>query len=330
MTSITRNLPWFIKDLGVSIVGKECYTSLVENLDIGDVKCLKYAVSKGLGIGIVVGGSIMKVPQVLLILNAQSARGLSFPAYVLETLSYAITLAYSYRNNFPFSTYGENLFLTLQNVLITFLIIIYAPGRSLTRSSNKSQKLGVTAVSTLVSAVVLYTISPQKLAVLQMTTLPLSLFSKLPQIQQNARSQSTGQLSAFAVISQIAGCLARLFTTAQEVGDNIVAAGFAFALVLNLVLGAQLWMYWGQGEVKARQAHEAQGYELKEKRQESPAYEPHAPSWQAQSQGGPQLYQPTASRATATPSTPTTHRISTPPPRTPSSAGGRKWARKVD
>jgi mannose-P-dolichol utilization defect protein 1 len=83
MTTITRNLPWFIRDLGVSIVGKvychlyhnfkstnlhikECYTSLVENLDISDVQCIKYSLSKGLGIGIVVGGSIMKVPQVLL------------------------------------------------------------------------------------------------------------------------------------------------------------------------------------------------------------------------------------------------------------------------
>lgn len=84
MTSITRNLPWFIKDLGISIVGKvrissspaasnvtsdivqECYTSLVENLDVGDVQCIKYSLSKGLGIGIVVGGSIMKVPQILL------------------------------------------------------------------------------------------------------------------------------------------------------------------------------------------------------------------------------------------------------------------------
>ena len=84
MTSITRNLPWFIKDLGISIVGKvrissspaasnvtsdivqECYTSLIENLDVGDVQCIKYSLSKGLGIGIVVGGSIMKVPQILL------------------------------------------------------------------------------------------------------------------------------------------------------------------------------------------------------------------------------------------------------------------------
>ena len=152
-----------------------------------------------------------------------------------------------------------------------------------------------------------------------MTTLPLSLFSKLPQIRQNARSQSTGQLSAFALISQIAGCLAQLFTTATGVGDHLVAAGFALALILNIVLGAQLYMYWGQGDVK-------DGFGLREdfKVKEEETYAPAV--WKSST---PMLHQPTATRATNASSL-TTHRVSTPPPRTPSSAGGRKWARKVD
>ncbi|KDQ51239.1 hypothetical protein JAAARDRAFT_81529 [Jaapia argillacea MUCL 33604] len=245
MTAITRNLPWFIKDLGVSIVGQKCYTSLVENLNIEDVECLKYSLSKGLGLGIVVGGSIMKVPQLLLILSAKSARGLSLPAYVLETLSYAITLVYSQRNDFPFSTYGENLFLTIQNAIITLLIVFYQPSR---RQTNKPAQVAGAAVAMVASGFALYLLPKDTLALCQVATLPLSLFSKLPQIIQNNRAQSTGQLSAFAVISQIAGCLARLFTTATEVGDIIVTAGFALALLLNCVLGAQLWMYWGKVE----------------------------------------------------------------------------------
>lgn len=48
------------------IYPQKCYVSLVENLHFEDVECLKYSLSKGLGIGIVVGGSIMKVPQLLL------------------------------------------------------------------------------------------------------------------------------------------------------------------------------------------------------------------------------------------------------------------------
>ncbi|KAJ7212937.1 hypothetical protein GGX14DRAFT_550613 [Mycena pura] len=296
MTTVTRNLPWFIRDLGVSIVGQKCYTSLVENLDVADVQCIKYSISKGLGIGIVVGGSIMKVPQVLLIVRAQSARGLSLSAYILETLSYAITFIYAYRNEFPFSTYGENLFLTIQNTLITLLIILYAP-----RATGKTFNAAIAGLSMLVFFFTTTLIPLQLLAVLQLTTLPLSLFSKLPQIRQNYRAQSTGQLSAFAVISQVAGCTARLFTTATEVGDSIVASGFALALLLNLILGAQLWMYWGfdgredvfAEKGKARASPVPAPVPV-------PAYEPAPTPWQ--------------------------QRAATPPP----SLGGRKWARKVD
>ncbi|KAF8638998.1 hypothetical protein AX17_001800 [Amanita inopinata Kibby_2008] len=314
MTAITRNLPSFVRDIGVSIIGKDCYATLVENLELSDVQCLKYSLSKGLGIGIVVGGSIMKVPQILLILNARSARGLSMPAYVLETLSYAITLAYSFRNNYPFSTYGENFFLTIQNVIITFLIVMYAP-----RVTNKSQKLVTAAVATAASFSLLHFISDSSLAVLQMSTLPLSLFSKLPQIRQNARTQSTGQLSAFAVISQVAGCLARLFTTATEVKDWLVSAGFALALLLNIVLGLQMYIYWPKGE-KASSPQ----YEMKSINGDSPQKFGTVTEEKATT-----AYEPAVTITWNQATQPMQHRISTPPPRTPSSSG-RRWSRKVD
>ena len=50
-------------------------------------------------------------------------------------------IAYAFRHQFSFSTYGENLFLTLQNTIIMLLIIYHAPTWALTRSSSsKSQK----------------------------------------------------------------------------------------------------------------------------------------------------------------------------------------------
>jgi mannose-P-dolichol utilization defect 1 len=169
------------------------------------------------------------------------------PAYVLETLSYAITLAYAFRKDFPFSTYGENFFLAIQNTLITHLIIHYPPP-SLRRAQNTQARLIFATLASAAAAFTLYVLPTDILSLLQFATLPLSVFSKLPQIRQNSRAQSTGQLSAFAVVAQILGCLARLFTTATEVGDKLVAAGFALALLLNCILGAQLWMYWGKDE----------------------------------------------------------------------------------
>ena len=103
-----------------------------------------------------------------------------------------------------------------------------------------------TVLATLAVRFALLAAPASVLAVAQLRTIPLSLFSKLPQIAQNHRACSTGQLSTFAVVSQIAGCAVRLFTTAQEVSDPLVAAGFALALTLNLVVGAQMYVYWGR------------------------------------------------------------------------------------
>lgn len=131
-----------------------------------------------------------------------------------------------------------------------------------------------------------------------MATLPLGLFSKLPQIAQNHRAKSTGQLSTFAVVAQILGCLARLFTTATEVKDTLVLAGFFLALVLNIVLGLQVWAYYGKDILDIPAGDIA----LEEKRQT--------------------IYAPTAQRPVEViPSQQTPARPSTP---------GKKWARKVD
>ena len=78
------------------------------------------------------------------------------------------------------------------------------------------------------------------LAAAQLRTIPLSLFSKLPQITQNHCVRSTGKLSTIAVVSQITGHATQLFTTAQEVNDPLVAAGFT--LMLNLVVSTQMYM----------------------------------------------------------------------------------------
>lgn len=84
--------------------------------------------------------------------------------------------------------------------------------------------------------------------VLQAITLPISLLSKAPQIMSNYKAKSTGNLSAFAVFNALLGCLARLFTTKQEVNDPLIFWGFAGAALLNLVLAGQMVTYWNNGE----------------------------------------------------------------------------------
>jgi mannose-P-dolichol utilization defect protein 1 len=183
------------------------------------------------------------------VLSSGSAAGLSLPSYVLETLSYAITLAYAVRQNFPFSTYGENAFLTVQNALIT-LLIAALPSTSTLRPSTPpaaAPKLIPLIVSGAAAAYFLASAPASALGYAQLATLPLGLASKLPQIRQNARARSTGQLSAFAVIAQVFGSLARLFTTFAETKDLVLAAGFGLGFALNCVLAYQMLAYGGAG-----------------------------------------------------------------------------------
>jgi mannose-P-dolichol utilization defect protein 1 len=139
-------------------------------------------------------------------------------------------------------------------VFITFLIIFYnhpSSSRQLTTTEppNPIGRLLATALIFLAAGFTLLVAPASVIAGAQVCTLPLSLFSKLPQIAKNHRARSTGQLSTFAVVSQVGGCAARLFTTAQEVNDPLVAAGYVLALALNLVLGVQMYAYWGKGIV---------------------------------------------------------------------------------
>jgi mannose-P-dolichol utilization defect protein 1 len=236
-----------------------------------------------------------------IVTRSHSARGLSLTAYVLETIGYAINLAYSARNGFPFSTYGENLFLTIQNVVITYLIIQY-PTPSLTSTSAMRKPhahLPAFAITTLLAGLGLFLSPARILAFLQLATLPIALFSKLPQIAQNQRARSTGQLSSIAIGAQTVGCLARLFTTATEVDDPLVAGGFALALILNLVLAIQMVAFWGQGPGVSERAER-----VLEK---------------------PVLAAPVATRERMDMQVPQPDS-----PRTTSPAGTRRWARKID
>ncbi|XP_053425930.1 mannose-P-dolichol utilization defect 1 protein isoform X2 [Nycticebus coucang] len=69
--------------------------------------------------------SPVKLPQVFKILGAKSAEGLSLQSVMLELVALTGTMVYSITNNFPFSSWGEALFLMLQTVTICFLIMHY-------------------------------------------------------------------------------------------------------------------------------------------------------------------------------------------------------------
>ncbi|XP_037056962.1 mannose-P-dolichol utilization defect 1 protein isoform X2 [Peromyscus leucopus] len=84
------------------LLPEKCYDQLFVQWDLLHVPCLKILLSKGLGLGIVAGSLLVKLPQILKILGAKSAEGLSLQAVMLELVALTGTVVYSITNNFPF------------------------------------------------------------------------------------------------------------------------------------------------------------------------------------------------------------------------------------
>ncbi|KAH6939261.1 hypothetical protein HPB50_016634 [Hyalomma asiaticum] len=66
------------------------------------VDCLKLAFSKCLGYGIIVGSTLVKVPQIVKIVQTQSGEGISVTSVLMELIGMTATAAYSYAQRYPF------------------------------------------------------------------------------------------------------------------------------------------------------------------------------------------------------------------------------------
>lgn len=237
---ITTNLPTTISQGLISLLGAPCHDALLLDIDVArHPECLSLALSKVLGVAIISAAAVVKVPQILKLLQSQSAAGLSFTSYLLETASFVITLAYNARSGWPFSTYGEIALILVQDVVIGFLILRF------------SYRDGVAGTFAAATAGILYVlmyydkfVDMQMMSLLQAGAGALGVLSKLPQIWTVYQEGGTGQLSAFAVFNYLLGSLSRIFTTWQEVDDKLILYGFMAGFFLNAILAGQMIYYW--------------------------------------------------------------------------------------
>ena len=189
---------------------------------------------------------IVKLPQILKIVDSKSAKGLSFVSVLLETIAIYIALVYNLRANNPFSTFGETLFMSIQNIVILGLILV------LNRRFVSGFLFMVTLFAAGAVCFVPEIVDNHKLAVMQGMGIPLIILSRVPQIYVNMKNSSTGQLSAISVLLIWLGSIARVFTTVQEVKDKLILGGFVLTAVLNSILAFQMGFYWKKAVKKIK------------------------------------------------------------------------------
>ncbi|KAE8355668.1 hypothetical protein BDV28DRAFT_128632 [Aspergillus coremiiformis] len=237
---IVSSLPEPIHDTILSLIGSSCHNTLLLDLDVTkDPACTSLAISKALGIAIVGASAIVKVPQILKLIGSRSSAGVSFVSYALETASLLITLSYSVRNQFPFSTFGETALIAVQDVVVGVLVLTFA-----NRPTAAAAFIAVVAASVYALLFDQTLVDAQTMALLQAGAGALGVASKLPQIFTIWREGGTGQLSAFAVFNYLIGSLSRIFTTLQEVDDKLILYGFVAGFALNVILASQVLYYW--------------------------------------------------------------------------------------
>lgn len=214
-----------------------CYDEFFLNLNFLDVPCLKIVLSKGLGIGIILGSVMVKLPQILKLMGAKSAEGLSFKSVLLELFAITGTMAYSIANNFPFSAWGEALFLMLQTVAIGFLIQHY-------RGRTSHGLLFMVVYFALLVLLLSPITTASVVTYMQASNMPSVIISRLIQAASNFQNGHTGQLSAISVFLLFAGSLARIFTSLQETGDTLMAVTYVISSACNGIIALQVLYYW--------------------------------------------------------------------------------------
>lgn len=204
------------------------------------VPCGKALISKGLGIGIIAGSVLVKVPQIVKILNAKSAEGISVISVLLDLMAITFHISYSFVKGFPFSAWGDGTFLAIQTSIIAALIYLYG---------HKSAFRSLTFISIYVVLVYILMsgITPlEYLWTAQGFNVPILLMGKLSQAFTNYRNGSTGQLSAATCFMLLAGSAARIFTSIQETGDTMMVVIYCVSTFANAVIVAQLLYYWNK------------------------------------------------------------------------------------
>ncbi|XP_074110765.1 mannose-P-dolichol utilization defect 1 protein homolog [Cotesia typhae] len=224
---------------------KECMKEYFTNFNFLHVECLKATLSKVLGTGIIAGSLTVKLPQVFKIYANKSSQGINFISVLLDLFAITAMGSYSFANGFPFSAWGDAVFLGLQTLAIALLCLHYS-----------GETMKATAFFFGYMSVILGVITGMApvnvLWACQNINIPIILLSKFFQARTNYNNSSTGQLSAVTCFMLFFGSLARIFTSMQETGDTSMIIMYICSSTANAVIAGQLIYYWNAGDKKSK------------------------------------------------------------------------------
>lgn len=190
-------------------------------------------VPRVMGVGVTAGALCLKVPQIVAIARAGSTDGISLAGSYMEVPMYSAFALYHARLGYPLDTYGENVAITLQSLVIVGLVWAM-------RRTGRGHMLAVLAAAAALHGGIW--LLPRPLLPVVAQAQPLIMCAGYgPQILLNFKAGCTGQLSALTTAMRFVGCLVRTATTLARLrGDPWVLSAYLVSASLTGVLLAQV------------------------------------------------------------------------------------------
>lgn len=226
-----------IRNAALLLFTEECAEKYFDDFDFLHVGCFKTTLSKILGLSIIAGSLLVKIPQIVKILRNKSGKGINIFSVLLDLFAITAMVSYSFTNGFPFSAWGDGVFLGLQTLAIAVLVMHY-------HGETAKATAFFFAYIAVVFAANSGTTPAHVLWACQTINIPIVLISKLIQAWTNYSNGSTGQLSAATMFMLFFGSLARIFTSIQETGDATMVTLYVCSTLANGIIVAQVFYYW--------------------------------------------------------------------------------------
>lgn len=206
----------------------------------------EWTIAQALSYCTVGAGTLYKLPQVVKIWRARSARGIALHGVLLDTWCCAVEVAYSWANAMPFADWGEAPAQMACSAIVTLQIMYYERKARLPSLAALGAALMAYQVTLMhLPQILSRKLSLRLLATLKALNMGIMLLSKTPQILMNYRNESTGELSPSTVAVGCLGSVVRFYTLAKSVNgaDTLMVANQGTSLALNSTILLQIFMY---------------------------------------------------------------------------------------
>ncbi|KAM5164565.1 solute carrier family 66 member 3 [Mantella aurantiaca] len=183
---------------------------------------------------------VLKFPQILSVMRARSAEGLSPGSVLLEVTGFLVFLRYQMYYDYPIETYLEYPILIAQDVVL-LLFIFYYTGNIRNAVTYSGIFFGLWNVLVIQKWII-------DLALNLCTVISAS--SKFLQLQHLWRTKDSGQASALTWAMATYTSAMRIFTTLMTTGDKAVLLRFIVLLLLNTWVTLVIVKYRKKEDVK--------------------------------------------------------------------------------